>query len=148
MQWRDKKVVLFLNSMYPANRFGFAHSKVISKVNGQYRKLNVRQLKLVKDYNAYVGGADKSDQLINTYYTFRKTNKWWKTRFYHFLDITRVNAFILCEDFRKKHADIPELQSPDRYGQLDFTTELIRCSTCLKKNKKNIHSAFYYPCYD
>ena len=31
----------------------------------------------------------------------------------------------MFEDFRKKHADIPELQRPDRYGQLDFTTELI-----------------------
>ena len=38
-----------------ANRFGFVHNKVISKVNGQYRKLNVRQPKLVKDYNAYYG---------------------------------------------------------------------------------------------
>ena len=37
-----------------------------------------------------------------------------------------MNVFILFEDFRKKHADIPELQRPDRYGQLDFTTELIR----------------------
>ena len=37
-----------------------------------------------------------------------------------------MNAFILLEAFRKKHADIPELQRPDRYGQLDFTTELIR----------------------
>ena len=32
----------------------------------------------------------------------------------------------MFENFRKKHADIPELQRPDRYGQLDFTTELIR----------------------
>ena len=40
--------------------------------------------------------------------------------------MARVNAFILFEDFRKKHADIPELQRPDRHGQLDFTTELIR----------------------
>ena len=36
-----------------------------------------------------------------------------------------MNAFILFEDFRKKQADIPELQRPDRYGQLNFTTELI-----------------------
>ena len=33
---------------------------------------------------------------------------------------------ILFVDFRKKHADIQELQRPDRYGQLDFTTDLIR----------------------
>ena len=32
----------------------------------------------------------------------------------------------MFENFRKKHADIPELQRPDKYGQLDFTTELIR----------------------
>ena len=37
-----------------------------------------------------------------------------------------MNAFILFEDFRKKNADIPELQRPDRYGQLDFITDLIR----------------------
>ena len=73
-----------------------------------------------------MGGVDKSDQLINKYNTLRKTNKWWKTLFYHFLDIARVNAFILFEDFRQKHRDVPELQRPNRYGQLDFTEELIR----------------------
>ena len=70
-----------------------------------------------------MGGVNKSDQLINKYNTLRKTNKWWKILFCHFLGITRVNAFILLEAFRKKHADIPELQRP---GQLDFTTELSR----------------------
>ena len=72
-----------------------------------------------------------------------------------------MNAFILIEDFRKKHADIPELQRPDRYGQLDFTTELIRlladldvhADVPLVKNKTKqkttcVHYAFYYSCYD
>ena len=63
MQWRYKKVVSFLSSMHHANRFGFAHRR--SKVNGQYRTLNVRQPKLVKNYNAYMGGVDKSDQFTN-----------------------------------------------------------------------------------
>ena len=40
-----------------------------------YRTLNVRQPKLVKDYNAYMGRVDKSDQLINKYNTLHKTNK-------------------------------------------------------------------------
>jgi len=67
MQWRDKKFVSFLSLMHHANRFGFAHRR--SKVNVQYRTLNFRQPKLVKDYNAYMGGLDKSDQLINKYNT-------------------------------------------------------------------------------
>ena len=102
-----------------------------------------------------MGGVDKSDQLINKYNTQRKTNKWWKTFFYHFLDIARVNAFILFEDFRKKHADVPELQRPVRYGQLDFTTKLIRQLADVDVNadvphlkKMRVHNAFYYPCYD
>ena len=83
MQWRDKKVLSFLSSMHHANRFSFADRR--SEVNGQYRTLNVRQQKLVKDYNAYMGRVDKSDQLINKYNTLRKTNKWWKTLFTTFL---------------------------------------------------------------
>ena len=71
-----------------------------------------------------------------------------------------MNAFILFEDFRKKHADIPELQRPDRYGQLDFTTQLIRLLADLdvhadvplvKKTTTTttcVHYAFYYSCYD
>ena len=74
----------------------------------------------------------------------------------HFLHIARVNAFILFEDFRKKHADIPELQRPDRYGQLDFTTDLFRQLADLDVHadvpllsKKNVcYNAFYYSCYD
>ena len=61
------------------------------------------------------------------YNTLRKTNKWWKTLFYNFLDIARVNAFILFEDSeRSMQVYTRTTKSPDRYGQLDFTTELIR----------------------
>ena len=51
-------------------------SKQLYPVNGQYRKLNVivRQPKHVKHYHAYMEGVDKSDQLINKFYTLRKTN--------------------------------------------------------------------------
>ena len=44
----------------------------------------------------------------------------------HFLDIGRVNAYILLQDWRAKNPDIVELHRKKRYNQLDFSIELIR----------------------
>ena len=73
-----------------------------------------------------MNGVDKSDQLIGKYNSLRKTNKWWKTLFLHFIDIARVNSYILFNEFRKRNPDVPELQRPSHYSQLDFTLELIK----------------------
>ena len=72
-------------------------------------------------YNASMRGVDRSDQLINKYKSLRKTNEWWKTVFFHLIDICRVNSYILFMEFRKQHPDIEELQCPKAYNQLDFT---------------------------
>ena len=49
------------------------------KVNGQFRKVQVRQPKVIKDYNLYMGGVDQSDQLIGKYKVLRRPSKFWKT---------------------------------------------------------------------
>ena len=40
-----------------------------TKVNGVFRRIIVRQPELVQDYNSYMGGVDKSDQLIGNHNT-------------------------------------------------------------------------------
>ena len=77
MQWRDKK--LFHSCLQCVMQTGSVSLIEDPESTDMYRTLNVRQPKLVKDYNAYMGGVDKTDQLINKYKTFCKTNKWWKT---------------------------------------------------------------------
>ena len=88
--------------------------------------MEVKQPMTIKDYNRYMGGVDRGDQLINKYHHgLRKTNKFWKTLFLRMIDISRENAYILINDRRSKNPDVSELQRPKRYTQLDFTEELI-----------------------
>ena len=102
-----------------------AHVKRRTKVNGQYQPIYVRQPHVVDSYKN-MSGVDKSDQLIGRYETPRKTNKWWKTLFYRFLDVAQMNSFIMFRDWTEKHPDVPELQRPKSFSQLDFTLELIK----------------------
>ena len=124
MQWKDNKTVSFLSTIHQARKTQTVVRR--SKENGQFRKLEVNQPELVKDYNKNMNGVDLSDQLIGKYNCLRKTNKWWKTLFLHCIDIARVNSYILFQEFRAKNQDIPELKRSAYYNQLDFTIELIR----------------------
>lgn len=124
MQWKDNKTVSLMSTIHTAA--GTATATRRCKENGQFRNLDVRMPELIRDYNMSMGGVDKSDQLINKYHSLRKTNKWWKTIFFHLIDIARVNSYILFQEFRRQNPGIPELKRTSRYGQLDFTEELIR----------------------
>ena len=49
----------------------------------------------VKQYNTFMGGVDMSDQLMNYHRILRQTKKYWKTLFYHLLEISVSNAAML-----------------------------------------------------
>ena len=134
LQWKDNKVVSFASTMHKnmVKRSSNVCKRRV-KVDGQYRQIIVRQPQLVQDYNMNMCGVDKSDQLIGKYKTLRPTKKYWKTLFYHFLDIGRVNAYILMQDWRLKNPGMPELQRKKRYNQLDFSIELIRQLSGIEK---------------
>ena len=50
---------------------------------------------VVEDYNAYMGYVDKSDRMVNSYGTARRTWKWTKKLFFHLTDMTILNAFLI-----------------------------------------------------
>jgi hypothetical protein len=124
LQWRDNKTVSVLSTMHKAKSVHLAKRR--TKVNGAFVTLDVSQPDAIKDYNANMSGVDKSDQLLNKYNMLRKTNKYWKTLFFHFVDIARVNSYILFQDWRRQNPDYTELHRKVNYSQLDFTQELIR----------------------
>ncbi len=56
---------------------------------------DISKPKMVEEYNQYMGGVDKSDQLLSYYGYSHRTLKWWRRAFFHLFDLAIVNAYIL-----------------------------------------------------
>ena len=49
----------------------------------------------IEQYNQFMGGVDKPDQYLAYHNVLHKTVRYWKTLFYHMIDVAVVNAFVL-----------------------------------------------------
>lgn len=58
---------------------------------------------MLEKYNKSMGGMDKSDQLISYHKVLRKTVKYWKTAFFHLIDVAIVNSHVLYNWFQLKN---------------------------------------------
>ena len=95
--WKDTKCLTILSTKYPG------HSESTVKRNtkdaeGHHQTCDVPIPLPVYHYNKHMGGVDKSDQLIHYYNVLRSTHKYWKTLFFHFIDIAVVNSYIIHID--------------------------------------------------
>ncbi|KAM3624164.1 uncharacterized protein V6R79_020041 [Siganus canaliculatus] len=98
------------------------------KTSDGHERVEIPRPTSVGEYNQYVGGVDLSDQLIGYYSTARKSVKWYKTVFHHFLDIAATNSYIvhkqLCASRGEQpltHQGFHELLSAQLCGMsLDF----------------------------
>ena len=59
------------------------------------RACTVPQPSAIQQYNCFMGGVEKSDQYIQYHRILRQTKKYWKTLFYHTIEIGVTNAFLL-----------------------------------------------------
>lgn len=88
--------------------------------------LVVKKPFVVERYNAYMNAVDKSDQILANYNLLRKCIRWWKTLFFHMIDISSVNAFILCQQYRMNNPHVESLKRSNDNSLLDFREELVR----------------------
>ncbi|KAJ8415069.1 hypothetical protein AAFF_G00007670 [Aldrovandia affinis] len=100
VQWRDTRDVHTAHGEDTVRRR-------IKGADGQWALKDVTVPPVVKEYNQYMGGVDISDALIGYYKVLHKTKKWYKTFFYHFMDIVIVNAFLLQKDIAKAKGRVP-----------------------------------------
>ena len=88
VKWFDKRDVTILSTIHEARTI--STGKIHWKTNEQIQK-SVS----VIDYNKNMGSVDRSDMQISYVECVRKAVKWYKKPFFHLLDISVLNPYIL-----------------------------------------------------
>lgn len=88
--WHDKKCINIISTL---------HSDFNMVDSGKRNRDGSTKLipKPIPDYNKYMGGVDRSDQVMHYYDPARRAMKWYKKFFFHLLDVSTctVNSRIL-----------------------------------------------------
>ena len=103
IRWMDKRAVTVLSTIHDdemvdvrcRTRQAVGGTEVVKKPN------------MIAQYNTYMGGVDKADQLLVYYGYSHFSKKWWKRVFFHLLDVTLVNAYLLVTPL---HQQMPHLE--------------------------------------
>lgn len=103
MKWCDKREIHMITTM---------HDYQMASTNKKDRQTGKTIMKplCIIDYNYNMGGVDQTDMLISSIEAARKSMKWYKKLFFHFLDLTIVNSHALYKDVTKKNVSIADFQ--------------------------------------
>ena len=124
LQWIDNKVVSVLTTIDNANDRVQVNRK--SKTAGVWSTKVVYQPKAISNYNKYMNAVDRSDQILATNNVLRKCMRWWKTLFFHLIDIAVVNSFILFREHQANNPDDEALHRSKDYSLSSFREEIVR----------------------
>ena len=92
--WRDNSVVCVLTNEHPGHQDGTV-KRSGKTPTGAIQSIDVPLPSAIKHYNQFMGGVDKSDQLIRYHRIIRQTKKYRKMLFYHLLEICITNAAVI-----------------------------------------------------
>ena len=91
--WKDKRVVNLLSSSDDPT----ATTTVDRKQHDGTKKVVPCPVAL-HQYNAFMGGVDRADQVRSQYPTARTSHRWWVYVFWFLFDVAVANAFILMKE--------------------------------------------------
>ena len=91
LKWCDKRSVTIITTIHEAV------SVITRKVDANGDR--IVKPECVLDYTRNMSGVDLADQIITNYNTNRKSNKWWRTLFFHLFNMVLLNAFILNKKY-------------------------------------------------
>ena len=70
LQWKDNRPITMLTTIHKADKFVPVERK--QKIANRWQNVQVRQPKAIEEYNGYMNGVDRSDQIIGKSTALRK----------------------------------------------------------------------------
>lgn len=92
MKWKDKRDVSMLSTKHTPT---FSVTARVDRQTGEPIVIP----SCILEYNSYMGGVDRADQLGKYYTITRKSLKWWKKLAMHIINMAITNAYILYAQF-------------------------------------------------
>lgn len=124
--WKDNKTVVLASS--------FAGEAPIGTVR-RYEKSNKEMIQascpfVIQEYNKHMGGVDLLDSFLGRYHIKIRSKKWYLRIFYHLLDVTMVNAWILYKRVAAQRSENTSLLTLSQFR--------IEVATCLCKEMTGV----------
>lgn len=116
VKWIDKKPVQFLSNFHDPS---IVKTCMRKQKDGTIKSIPAPEL--VNDYNKNMGFVDKSDMLKSTYEISRKSKKWWHRIFWHFVDLTVVNAHIIYKQVKDTNVVLKDFRLSVVQGLIGIT---------------------------
>ncbi|XP_061380937.1 piggyBac transposable element-derived protein 4-like [Danaus plexippus] len=89
--WKDNKPVNLLSTYVGAE----PATTVTRFDKSKKERVAIPCPKVIKEYNAHMGGVDLLDSFIGRYHITMKSRKWTMRLFYHFLDLAVINSWVM-----------------------------------------------------
>ncbi|XP_061379615.1 piggyBac transposable element-derived protein 1-like [Danaus plexippus] len=89
--WKDNKPVNLLSTYVGAE----PATTVTRFDKSKKERVAIPCPKVIKEYNARMGGVDLLDSFIGPYHITMKSRKWTMCLFYHFLDLAVINSWVM-----------------------------------------------------
>lgn len=95
-KWKDRRDVLAISTEFDGEM-----------IQGRSKRgLEQTKPRLVLEYNKYMGGVDRSDQMLNYYSCEHKTLRWYKKLAIHLFQIMLTNSYFLYNKYEEKKMNL------------------------------------------
>ena len=91
LKWMDKRLVSMISTIHDDSMINTDRRTRLAPTGVE----KISKPLVIDKYNTYMGGDDKSDQLVIYYAFSHSSKKWWKRIFFHMIEVSLVNAYIL-----------------------------------------------------